>query len=297
MIWHEMIKIKKKQNTFIAWLKSIRLGKIMGLAAAVMIIRLSYWETFTAGRSSTWLFVIPVFFIAAGGAIINDYFDIKEDRAKRPQSARIGRVIKRRVAMMSHWVLTGLGLGVSVILSKQIDSLAPLIIAATSALLIFLYSIWLKKKTVVGKLVLASIVSLIVPFALVDVNGVKVGDKYLWVCLFIFIIVFIRQISKELEVIDLDKSSGFQTMPVVYGTRRSWLVIYATEVLLVFCTMYLTAYKPSEIFSSIIQSPFETFFLVTALATIYFSVRKNAPAVSAWLKLMLATGLISLVLV
>jgi hypothetical protein len=49
--------------------------------------------------------------------------------------------------------------------------------------------------------------------------------------------------------------------------------------------------QPKIIFS-LTQYPFEIFFHITLLATIYFSVRKKAPALSSWLKLMLATGVI-----
>jgi len=78
------MKIENKQNIMNAWLKSIRLLNAVGLGVAVAIIRFSYF-----GDDMGWLFVVPVVCIAAGGAMINDYFDIKEDRIRKPDSARI----------------------------------------------------------------------------------------------------------------------------------------------------------------------------------------------------------------
>jgi 4-hydroxybenzoate polyprenyltransferase len=276
--------------TINAWLKSVRLWNVIGLSFAAAIIRFSYF-----GNEIGWFFMVPVACIAAGGAVINDYFDIKEDRIRKPERASIGRVIKRRVAMMSHWVLTGMGLVGAVVISIQIDNMSPFIIASVAAFLIFLYSIWLKKKVVVGKLALAAIVTLLVPFALYDVLMDVKDERYVVMCLMIFSIVFVRQISKELEYFDVDKDSGIRTMPVVFGETRSWMVIYVMEVVIVTIVWsalsVISELQPKIIFS-LTQYPFEIFFHITLLATIYFSVRKKAPALSSWLKLMLATGVI-----
>ena len=188
-------------NTLNTWLKSVRLWNVVGLSGAIAIIRFSY-----IGDEMRWFFIVPVACIAAGGAIINDYFDIKEDRKRKPEKARIGRTLKRRVAMMSHWVLTGMGLVGAVVLSVQIDNMSPFIIASVAAFLIFLYSIWLKKKVVAGKLVLAAIVTLLVPFALCDVLMDVKDERYVVMCLMIFSIVLVRQISKDLESYNVDKA-------------------------------------------------------------------------------------------
>ena len=275
-------------NTLNTWLKSVRLWNVVGLSVAIAIIRFSY-----IGDEMRWFFIVPVACIAAGGAIINDYFDIKEDRKRKPEKARIGRTLKRRVAMMSHWVLTGMGLVGAVVLSVQIDNMSPFIIASVAAFLIFLYSIWLKKKVVAGKLVLAAIVTLLVPFALCDVLMDVKDERYVVMCLMIFSIVLVRQISKDLESYNVDKASGIRTMPVVFGVRRTWVVIYVIEVVIVaivWRALSVVSDITPKIFFSL--SPFEMFFRITLLATIYFSLRKKAPALSSWLKLMLATGLI-----
>lgn len=47
--------------------------------------------------------------IAAGGNIINDYFDTRIDRINKPEEVIVGRTVKRRVAMMGHLLFSGLG--------------------------------------------------------------------------------------------------------------------------------------------------------------------------------------------
>ena len=53
--------------------------------------------------------VLSTVLIAAGGYSINDYFDVKVDRINKIKKVIVDRFVKRRVAMMLHLVLTGLG--------------------------------------------------------------------------------------------------------------------------------------------------------------------------------------------
>ena len=41
--------------------------------------------------------------VGAAGNLINDYFDVREDRINKPQKAFVGRGVKRRVVMVTHW--------------------------------------------------------------------------------------------------------------------------------------------------------------------------------------------------
>jgi 4-hydroxybenzoate polyprenyltransferase len=56
------------------------------------------------------LLVLSTVLIAAGGNVINDYFDTRIDRINKPGDVIVGRTVKRRVAMTAHGVLSGLGL-------------------------------------------------------------------------------------------------------------------------------------------------------------------------------------------
>ena len=51
------------------------------------------------------LLVLSTVIIAGAGNIINDYFDIKADRVNKPDRMIIGKHVKRRVAIISHWFL------------------------------------------------------------------------------------------------------------------------------------------------------------------------------------------------
>ena len=57
--------------------------------------------------------------IAAAGYIINDYYDVKIDLINKPERVIVGRVLKRRIAMIAHTILNFIGIGLGFILSLE----------------------------------------------------------------------------------------------------------------------------------------------------------------------------------
>ena len=88
---------------------------------------------------------------------------------KRPSSV-IGRTLKRRVAMMTHWVFTALAIAISILLASKYDTYIPIIITTMASSLVFLYSVWLKKRILLGNVVVASIATSLIVLALCDVD-------------------------------------------------------------------------------------------------------------------------------
>jgi 4-hydroxybenzoate polyprenyltransferase len=283
-------KRKSDISALKSWTRSIRLDNLLGLAIGVMLIRYSYFQYLPSLNDlpSELLFVLPILLISAGGTIINDYFDIREDRLKRPDRAHIGRTLKRRVALVSHWGLTALGLFLAFILSSQEDTLLPFFIALIAAIVLFLYSTWFKGRILIGNIAIAGVMTAFVPFALSDIPMKDIGDAYDWFCVFIFTTILIRQLAKDLIDYEVDKKSGLRTLPVAFGPKASWRLIYILEAWLIFITSNAISQSDSRLF--------QAFFCITLLSTLFFSVRKKPQALSAWLKLMLASGLIWVVL-
>src|ERR1700712_1217423 len=58
--------------------------------------------------------------IAAAGYIINDYFDLHIDRINKPEKVVVEKIIKRRWAIIWHWILSGLGILIGVWLSWKL---------------------------------------------------------------------------------------------------------------------------------------------------------------------------------
>ncbi len=61
--------------------------------------------------------------IAAAGYIINDYFDLHIDRINKPERVVVEKIIKRRWAIIWHWILSGLGIILGFYLSWKLRNI------------------------------------------------------------------------------------------------------------------------------------------------------------------------------
>ena len=100
------------------------------------------------------LLVISSVLIAAAGNIINDYFDLNIDEINKPDKKIIDKHIKRRWAIVFHIILSVCG----ILLGFYIDFTTPVFWLGFSnalcVLLLFAYSISLKKKLLVGNILI-----------------------------------------------------------------------------------------------------------------------------------------------
>lgn len=189
-----------------------------------------------------WLLVLASVLIAAGGNIINDYFDVRIDEINRPNKVIVGRSISKKMAMHLYIALTGTGLLSGIVLAVWAQSITFgfLFVAVTG--LLWFYSASYKRQFLVGNLIVAAATAL-VPFMtgfmevsfLRKVYGELLGFTpiapaiFAWIngfALFAFLITLIREIVKDMEDVDGDREVECRTMPIVWGISRSKWVIY-----------------------------------------------------------------------
>lgn len=157
--------------------------------------------------------------IAAAGYIINDYYDVKIDLINKPHRVVVGKVLKRRVAMVAHTVLNFTGIGIGFLLSWQIG-----LINFTSALLLWLYSNQLKRMPFIGNFVVALLTGLSI--YIVEILFQSGNILVIAYALFAFAFTLIREIIKDMEDLRGDATFGCRTLPVVYGLRKTKNLIY-----------------------------------------------------------------------
>ncbi|MFY7898746.1 MAG: geranylgeranylglycerol-phosphate geranylgeranyltransferase [Chitinophagaceae bacterium] len=185
-------------------------------------------------------------FIAAAGYIINDYFDLNIDHINKPTKVVVARIISRRWALVWHIVLSS----IAILLSFYIDMNAentPIagVSAIACVILLFLYSASLKKKFLLGNVLIAAITAwgiilltwceanhfvLLVKYQ-TGVNQKKLIALTLLYAGFAFVISLIREVIKDMEDIDGDRRYGCKTMPIVWGINATkvfvavWLIV------------------------------------------------------------------------
>ncbi len=63
------------------------------------------------------LLVFSTILLAASGYVINDYFDLRTDRINRPDNVIVGKLVKRRIALLLHVLFSFAGVFIGLYLS------------------------------------------------------------------------------------------------------------------------------------------------------------------------------------
>lgn len=163
------------------------------------------------------LLVLSALLVAAAGYIINDYYDVKIDAINRPDRLVVGRVVRRRTAMLAHLVLSGAGVLLAAFLS-------PLLGAVTlgAAALLWGYSARFKRVALVGNVSIATLTAALV---LLPELQLQTGNSAVWpYALAAFLLTVVREIVKDVEDMRGDAQHGCRTLPLVWGVvRTKWV--------------------------------------------------------------------------
>ena len=183
------------------------------------------------------LFILSVstVLIAAAGYVINDYYDIKIDLINKPERVVVGKSITRRYAILFHSLLSMAGVILGFVLSWKIAA-----VNFASATLLWWYSNSLKRRPFIGNFVVALLTG--VAIWLVD-SLYKTGHMLIVTyASFAFFMTLIREIIKDMEDLKGDQTFGCQTLPIVWGMRKTKYFIYGILALFVAVVITLNAY-------------------------------------------------------
>jgi len=192
------------------------------------------------------ILVVATLFIAAGGYIINDYFDTKADRLNK-RDVIVGRKISRRTSLVLHQVFSFIGLVLGAYVSYKVGCWQFVLIFFMAGGLLWFYSISYKNHFILGNIVLAFICAaipfVVVIFEIPPLNKVyaevlltsKTNFNYLlyWVgafSFFSFVAVLIHQSVRDLVSIKGDKEIGRRSLPFVIGFR--WTKVFIVSLIL-----------------------------------------------------------------
>jgi 4-hydroxybenzoate polyprenyltransferase len=234
--------------------------------------------------------------LAASGNVINDYFDVAEDLVNKPHRALVGRVVSRRTALMVHHFMVGTALSMALALSIDWHSPTPLLWSAFIAGLLWLYSPQFKRRFLRGNIVVALIVGQLPIWCTLeafnfhtwhDILDEASGQGLIAYALLSTVITFLREVTKDLQDITGDSSSGYDTLPVRWGSERTLKFLKKAHL----CTWPLLVV--AAILSSI-QFSLGTESLIYLLPFAGANIqlfRGQVGSVSAWQKLTLGGGL------
>lgn len=197
--------------------------------------------------------------IAGAGNIINDYFDVNIDVINKPNKVIINQFINRRWAIFWHLILSAIGIGLSFHVAIKINFIWIGILNSFAVLLLFIYSASLKKKFIIGNIIISLLTAwvlivLMLPeyFELIKYRIFSLENYYkifrlgILYATFSFIISLIREVIKDIEDVDGDRQNACKTMPIVLGINSTkvfisvWLIVIIA--LLVIAQAYVVSF-------------------------------------------------------
>lgn len=190
-----------------------------------------------------YLVVLSTVLIAAAGYIINDYFDVKTDLINHPDTVVVDRVIKRRWAIILHLTFTLGGIFIGMLAALKTGYLRLALFHFVAAFLLWIYSTHLKKRLLIGNVVVSLLTASVAFMPFVYEMGVLqhmhpgfiLSYKHAVLScfkitfifsLFAFITSMAREIIKDMEDYKGDKATGGLTMPIMWGIRSSKLIAF-----------------------------------------------------------------------
>ncbi|MBO6605760.1 geranylgeranylglycerol-phosphate geranylgeranyltransferase [Psychroserpens sp.] len=154
----------------------------------------------------------------AGGYIINNFYDSEKDRINRPNKSKLDRLVSQNTKLSFYFVLN-----FSAAIMASYVSFNAVIFFSAYIFGIWFYSHKLKKLPFIGNL--TSAVLTILPFFAIFLYYKNFEQVIFVHAIFLFLMISMRELVKDLENMKGDLLMDYKTIPVVYGEKASKLML------------------------------------------------------------------------
>ena len=168
----------------------------------------------------------------AAGYIINNFYDSEKDLINRPRKTMLDRLVSQNTKLSFYFVLNFLA-----IVFASYVSFKAVIFFSIYIFAIWLYSHRLKKQPMTGNLV--SAILTITPFFAIFIYYKNFELVIFAHAIFLFLLVSMRELTKDLENIKGDLALDYKTVPVVYGKKTSKIMLTILTVLTIISAIIL----------------------------------------------------------
>lgn len=279
----------RKRHKLLAFFRLIRSSNLVmiglgQLMVGLFILDTPWWREVQSSQQFLFL-ILSTICVAAGGYIINDYYDVKIDVVNKPTRVVVGEIITRRQTLVAHFLVNSLGLGFAFFTNARTFYLVIFCI-----FWLWLYSNRLKRLALIGNFSVALItsISIYLPAVLLPPHNATL----LLFCVFAFWISLIREIVKDMEDMRGDERHGCKTFPILWGIRKTKNLLYLVGCL--FATTFIVA--------TIWMPPIWIgFALVLGMVLLLFyqdlakaDTRKKYSRLSLWCKWVMLCGILSM---
>lgn len=173
----------------------------------------------------------------AGGYIINSFYDSEKDLINRPIKTSLDRIVSQNTKLSFYFILNFM----AAIMASYVSFRAVVFFS------LYIFGIWfyshkLKKLPLIGNL--TSAILTITPFFAIFLYYKNFEVVIFVHALFLFLIISMRELTKDLENIKGDLALNYHTIPVVYGVKASKIMLTILVGLTFIPTYFLMNYFP-----------------------------------------------------
>ena len=172
------------------------------------------------------LIVLASALTIASGYIINSFYDSKKDLINRPNKYILDRLVSQQTKLRVYFTLNFV-----VAFLAFLVSFRAFLFFSVYIFLIWFYSHKVKKYVIIGNL-MATFMA-VLPFFAILLYYKNFYEVILAHATFLFLLLLIREMIKDLENIKGDLANDYQTIPILYGETISKKIITFLTVLTV----------------------------------------------------------------
>lgn len=171
----------------------------------------------------------------AGGYIINSFYDKEKDLINRPHKTMLDRLVSQNTKLSGYFVLNFLA-----IIFASYVSFKAVVFFSLYIFGIWFYSHKLKKYPFIGNFVAATLA--VIPFFAVFIYYGNFSSVIFVHATFLFLLISMRELTKDLENIKGDLAQNYRTIPVVYGEKLSKRLLTSLSIATLFPIVLLLLY-------------------------------------------------------
>ena len=166
------------------------------------------------------------------GFIINDYYDTKKDSINTPIKFKLGESINDKTKLLLYFFLNLL-----VVLVSSLISVRAIVFFSIYIFFIWFYSHKLRKLVFIGNLFYSILT--ITPFFAILLYFKKIEFIIIAYALFLFFILLLKDIVKDMKNIKGDFSVNHKTIPVVFGESFTKTLVSLLSIINIFLILNL----------------------------------------------------------
>jgi 4-hydroxybenzoate polyprenyltransferase len=226
---------------------------------------------------------------SASGYIIRNFYDSKKDIINKPNKSKLDRLVSQKTKLQVYFVVNFI-----VFLLSFLVSFRAVFFFSTYVFLIWFYSHKLKKMLVIGNFT-ASLLA-VLPFFAILLYYKNLYPQIFAHAIFLYLLLLIREMIKDLENIKGDIANDYKTIPAVFGEDFSKKSISILSLLTIIPIYYLI-----EVFE---VGYMDIYFYVSLIFLIFFLLKlwKSKSKIDYLLlhnilKLLIVSGVFCIVLI